>query len=390
MPAPSSRRRGRMALLLAGLAALTSAVMLAPILTYSHWLARLALRETSLAVTVVAGIALSLTIGAGGHRAARMARALAAPSALAGLLPFLGPLVLFREAGAGFSLREYVTWGRPRPAIHVERDVVLDPGSPQLTADVYHAAGHGPRPLVVAAHGGSWRRGDKGQGPELLLELAAGGYTVVDVRYSLAPTYRFPRAVADVKCVLGRARERAGALNVDPTRAALLGRSAGGQVALVAAYSAGDPRIPPACAVADSSVQGVVSLYAPTDLVYGHRNPMRPDVVGGTEALEWYLGGPPEAQAEAYRLGSPQSWADRLLPPTLLIHGSGDRIVRLEHARRLAAELTRRGRPIRLLAVPLAEHGFDVRPGGVGEQLARHAILGFLGQMPSQPAASGP
>jgi dipeptidyl aminopeptidase/acylaminoacyl peptidase len=53
-------------------------------------------------------------------------------------------------------------------------------------------------------------------------------------------------------------------------------------------------------------------------------------------------------------------------------------MVRAEHSRRLARALEAEGRPVQLLLIPLEEHGFDLRSGGVGEQLARATILEFL------------
>lgn len=371
--------------MLAVLPALSALFILAPTVTRSHWILRLLLRETSLATSVAAVLAFALARGwigrppPAGDRLARIARALAAAAALVGLLPFLAPMPqFFKGEGAGFSLFEYVAWGARAPAVRIDRNVVLDPSLPQLAVDVYRALGAGPHPFVVAVHGGSWRSGDKGQGGHVSRLLAAGGYTVVDVRYRLAPAHPFPQGIGDVKCLLGRLREKASLHGVDPSRGALLGRSAGGQIALVAAFSAGDPRIPPSCPVEDAPVQGVISLYGPIDLVYGHEHPMRPDIVRGTESLEAYLGGPPSRRPEAYRLGSPLAWLDGLLPRTLLIHGGSDQIVGLQHSRWLESALRARGHRVRLLAVPFGEHGFDIRPGGVGEQLARRAILEFL------------
>jgi acetyl esterase/lipase len=232
---------------------------------------------------------------------------------------------------------------------------------------------------VVAAHGGSWRGGEKGQGAHVSRALAAAGYTVFDVDYGLAPEHPFPEAVADLKCLLGRLRSRAAELDIDPARAALLGRSAGGQIALVAAYSTGDARIPPSCATEEAPVQGVIALYAPADLVYGYANPMRPDVIQGNQSLQIYLGGPPDRRREAYRLASPRNWVDgRALPATLLLHGASDPIVECLHSVLLAAELQAAGQRVRQVCVPFGEHGFDMRPGSVGEQLARRAILEFL------------
>jgi dipeptidyl aminopeptidase/acylaminoacyl peptidase len=81
---------------------------------------------------------------------------------------------------------------------------------------------------------------------------------------------------------------------------------------------------------------------------------------------------------EAYRLGSPVAWVDRPLPRTLLVHGTGDRLVSVENARRLVRALRDAGRPVEVLEIPLADHGFDHHAGGVADQLAQHAILRFL------------
>jgi acetyl esterase/lipase len=369
--------RSATAFALAFVSACAAAVMFVPVLTRSHWLARLFLREHSLAVALIGAAAWLLARGRPGGVSC-LARRMAVPSILAGLLPFLAPLPLFVRDGVPFSMSQYALDGLLTPAVRIEPDVALDPAWPHLTADLYHADGPGPHPFMVMAHGGSWRGGDKGEAPHFARRLAAAGFTVVDMRYRLAPAHPFPAAVADVKCLLGRLRERAAELRLDPLRAALFGRSAGGQVALVAAYSAGDPRIPPSCPVRDEGVRAVMALYSPVDLVYGYEHPMRPDVVHGNQALFVYLGGSPASAPETYRLASPLGWLDRPVPPTLLLHGEGDRIVGRMHSERLRDALAARGRAVELITVPFAEHGFEVRAGGVGEQLARHTIVRFL------------
>lgn len=369
--------RSRAALALAVLAAAGALVIVAPSLHRLLWIARLALRETSLILLPISVASLLAARGRRG-RTARFSRILSGFAAVVALAVFVAPLTALRRRSE-FSPMDYLRAGSATPRVRVETDVILDRDKPQLTADVFHAPGPPPHPFVVLVHGGSWRRGDKGELPHFSRRLAAGGYTVVDVRYALAPADPFPRGIADVKCLLGRVREGAAALGIDPARAALFGRSAGGQVALVAAYSAGDPRIPPSCAVADEPVRAVVALYAPSDLVWGHDNPMVPDVIRGTESIELYLGGAPAETPEAYRLSTPMSWVGRALPPTLLIHGGGDQLVSPVHSRRLAAALAAAGRDVTFIEVPTGEHGMEARPGGVGEQVSRHAVLDFLG-----------
>lgn len=364
------------AVILAALAALFAVLTCAPILTRWMWVARLFLRETSLLTTVIAVLAFALA--SGDDLTGRLVRVVAVPAAIIGLLPFAAQWIALERLGLPFSFREYVL-GPRLPAVDVEPDVVLDPRSPALRADVYRGQGPGPRPFVVVVHGGSWSGGGKGQGAHISRALAAAGYTVFDVEYGLAPEHPFPEGIADVKCALGRIRARAPELGVDPARGILLGRSAGGQIALVAAYSAGDPRIRPSCDTIDAPVVAAVALYAPADLIYGYANPMRPDVLQGNRALEGYLGGPPLIRRQAYRLANPRSWvAEKALPPTLLLHGASDPMVECLHSVLLASELRAAGQRVRQTCVPFGEHGFDMRPGSVGEQLARGAILEFL------------
>ena len=328
-------------------------------------------------------LALLLTTGLSTPGAA-IARLIAVPALVVGLIPALVVAALYREHGAPFSMRAYLPGPRTEPPSR--RDVILDPARPDLAVDIDLPPGAGPHPFVVVVHGGAWRSGDKGEVRHVSRALAGAGHVVVDVRYRLAPANRFPASVADVKCLLGRLRERAAEFAIDPRRGALLGRSAGGEVALVAAYSAGDPRLPPACAVDDAPVSAVVSIYGPTDLAWGYANPVRPDVVQGPHVLELYLGGPPSAVPEAYRLASPIAWVDRPLPPTLLVHGTGDRLVSVENARRLARALRDAGRPVEVLEIPLADHGFDAHAGGLADQLAQEVIRRFLARAAAAPA----
>ena len=337
--------------------------MYLPPVAWPVWLVHYVALEVSLLATATGLAAVALS----DHPTVRVVGAI---SALGGLLPGLAAIPVFVREGQRFSPLAWVTGGTTAPA-PVEQDVELAPG---LVADVYRPTGSGPSPFVMVVHGGSWRAGDKGEAPTVSRALAAAGYVVFDVRYRLAPDAPFPAAIADVRCALGGVATRAAEWRVDPTRGALLGRSAGAQIALVAAYS--DARLTPDCGA--PPLRAVVSLYGPTDMVWDHANPFVPDVVDGTAALEVYLGGPPSAVPDAYRLATPTTWLDHPVPPTLLIHGTAERCVRPENAERLRAALTGAGQSVRVLTIPFADHGFDLRPGGFGEQLSRGAILRFL------------
>lgn len=286
-------------------------------------------------------------------------------------------------AGAGSPMSVERLFTRlPSPSGPRTNDVVFrSVGGATLRLDRYDGAGSGPHPALVVVHGGSWRNGDKGEGstdPTVTNRIfAALGITVYDIEYRLVPDAIFPGQLDDVLCALGHVRAHAAEDGVDPERVAILGRSAGAQLALVAAYRAGRDPLPEGCAP-PATVRGVISLYGPTDLARGYRVPAEPDLIGGSAAIAEYLGGTPDAMPAAYALATPQHSLDQPVPPTLLIHGGADQIVKPFHSESLAAALSQRGDAVALIELPWAGHGFDAVSWGIGGQIALYAMQRFL------------
>ncbi len=67
-------------------------------------------------------------------------------------------------------------------------------------------------------------------------------------------------------------------------------------------------------------------------------------------------------------------------PPTLLIHGGQDQLVRNENMTRLAEKLKEAGVPHKTVFIAYAQHGFDYNFNGFGSQISQAAILDFLGE----------
>ena len=361
--------------------ALTGAVlMLAPTLTRGQWVARLALSEVSPLVGLLALLGLAALPPPDRRKPLVLWPAVMA--ALISALPFAFTLPAFAVRGRVFSPLEFLTWGGARPAVVRASDLLLEPSRPDLLLDLYRGVGDGLRPLILLVHGGSFSGGDKGEnrvGSEI---FASAGFSVADVRYRLAPGASFPAAVQDVKCLLGRLRERAREFAIDTEKVVYLGRSAGASIAIVAAYSAGDSRLPPACGVEDRKVSGMVSLYGPLDLEWGWRQRPFPDPLTGYAVLERYVGGTPQTNSRGYQMASATFWAGPASPRTLLIHGARDSLVSPYHITLLKEAFARNhGEPPQVLIVPFADHGFDYHPGGLAEQLARAEILEFLGSV---------
>jgi acetyl esterase/lipase len=237
-----------------------------------------------------------------------------------------------------------------------------------LSLDLYTPrTAKGPAPGVIVIHGGGWRNGDSGELPGLNVYLAARGYLVASINYRLSPRARFPAAREDVKAAVAYLKDHAAELGLDPERLVLLGRSAGGQLALLVAYTIDDP-----------SIRGVVALYAPADLGYSYAHPANRWVIDSRGLLEGYIGGPPDRFPAAYNTASPIRFVRPNSPPTLLIHGGRDELVSFEQSKRLEAELAESGASHLLLSLPWATHGCDVHFNGPCGQITTYAIERFL------------
>jgi len=236
-----------------------------------------------------------------------------------------------------------------------------------LTLDFYPSKTSGRRPCIIVIHGGSWSSGDSRQLPELNQRLTEDGYAVAAINYRLAPRYQFPRQTEDVCSALLYLKQHANELSIDTTSFVLLGRSAGAQIALLAAYTMSDP-----------AIKGVIDFYGPADMVWGYSRPANPLVMDSRKVMADYLGGSYEAVPQQYLSSSPIEFVNSHSVPTLLIHGQQDPLVAYEHSVRLDKKLTDSGVRHFLLTLPWATHGFDFILNGSGGQLSTWCIQRFL------------
>jgi acetyl esterase/lipase len=244
---------------------------------------------------------------------------------------------------------------------------VAAPGGTALTVDVYRPRRKGPFPTVVQIYGGRWQHGEPGEFANFASWLATRGYVVFSIDYRHAPQAQWPAQSEDVRTELAWIRDHAAQYDADPTRVAIIGRSAGAHLALLAAYTPGP--LP---------IRGVVSYYGPTDLVDSYMNPPRPDPLDIRDIEEKFIGGTPQALPDRYRDASPISYATQPLPPTLLVYGGRDHIVEPRNGARLRERLTSHGTTAIFLEIPWAEHAFDEVFNGLSSQLALYHTERFL------------
>jgi len=204
-------------------------------------------------------------------------------------------------------------------------------GNQALLLDANVPDGAGPFPVVIAIHGGGWSHGDKtgtGDFAPALQALTANHFTWFSIDYRLAPTNRWPDCFDDVQTAIRWVKAHAAEYKGNPNRIALLGYSAGGHLACLAATLAGP----------DTRIQAVVGLAPPTDLVADaeHRGG-----VGKWSSMRNLLGrdSMDDETLKLLRQMSPTAHVKPGLPPFLLMQGDSDKTIMPLFTRNFAAEL---------------------------------------------------
>lgn len=236
-----------------------------------------------------------------------------------------------------------------------------------LSLEFYAAGKKGKRPCILVIHGGSWAGGDNKQLPELNGELATAGYHVASINYRLAPRHHYPAPLEDVQKAIQFLQQKASDFSLDGNRFVLLGRSAGGQIALSSAYTLHEP-----------AIRAVIDFYGPTDMVWGYENPTSPLVLDSRKIMEDYLGGTLDAVRDQYIHSSATETVTTKTPPTLMIYAENDPLVSPRHGTRLHHKLKAQNIPHYELYLPWATHGFDYTLNGPGGQISTWMVKAFL------------
>jgi acetyl esterase len=121
--------------------------------------------------------------------------------------------------------------------------VVVDVDADGVPCRLYAKTFGGP--VLVYAHGGGWCYGSIETVDRFCRRVAdRSGCAVLSVGYRLAPEHVFPAALDDVETVLRYLRKEGSGLGVDPSRLAIGGDSAGGQIATVVSRRQRDAATP--------------------------------------------------------------------------------------------------------------------------------------------------
>ncbi len=260
----------------------------------------------------------------------------------------------------------------------------------QLPLDIYQStvrSGSGLAPVLIYVHGGGWGSQTLKQRQADYRWLAERGYLVISIEYPLSSETRHTWNVAEPQlgCALAWVGANAARYGGDVSRLALWGESAGGNLVLNLAYLAQQGTLKPSCPGTVPNIAAALALYPVIDPALLFENPDPLLGIFGRMMGSNYTGGSPAQFSERYAAIASSTHINAKAPPTLLIIPEDDHLVDPQAAYAFEAKAREAGVKTRLIKVPYAEHSFDLRSGGIGNQLVRQAMLQFLAQNGVKP-----
>ena len=176
-------------------------------------------------------------------------------------------------------------------------------------------------PVIIFIHGGGWHKGDKKDYLVYCLSFAERGYVTASLSYRFSQEAIFPAALEDIICGIRWIKLHGIEYGIDSSKVALVGGSAGGHLAMMAAYSADESFFGSGCddGGVSTDVQAIVNLYGPTDLTT--------DFAINQEVTPQFLGETFGENPDIYLNASPIKYISPDDPPTLTFHGTIDKTV---------------------------------------------------------------
>ena len=183
-----------------------------------------------------------------------------------------------------------------------------------------------PRTAILIIHGGGWRTGNRMQHYPLAQRLAALGYVCFTPEYRLSTEALYPAAVFDLKAAIRWIHANAKEYNVDTSRIAALGFSAGGELAAFLGATNGNKKFEGNECLLDQS--GNIDAIVDMDgiLAFIHPESGEGDDSRSKSAATNWFGYSKTENSELWKEGSPLTYVGSTTPPTLFINSSVDRM----------------------------------------------------------------
>jgi acetyl esterase/lipase len=203
--------------------------------------------------------------------------------------------------------------------------------------------------VLIAIHGGAWESGDKTEFSDYIdtFKNRLTDYAIFNInsRLSVNGTNVFPTQENDVKAAFDYILNNSGGYNISH-KIVLLGVSAGGHLALLQGYKYDSPVKP----------EAIVSFFGPTDIADMYYHPA--SVVVASPVLAAIVGTTPVQDSLLYANSSPINFVTHSSPPTILLQGGLDPLVRPQQAITLQTKLQASGVINQYVFYPNEGHGW--------------------------------
>lgn len=267
------------------------------------------------------------------------------------------------------------------PGIRSQSAVSYDPADADAWMDIHRPSSRDGTalPVIVWIHGGGYVAGSRNDVANYARLLAADGYAVVAVDYSLAPEHRYPLPVHQINRALAFLSAHADRLQLDMSRVVIAGDSAGAQLAAQLALIVTSHEYAKTMAITPAidaqQLRGVLLFCGPLD---GRSMAVSPSWFAHTVMWSYYGSAAPSPAHDTFSI-VPRITRD--FPPAFITVGNGDPLAPQSLA--LADALRREGVTVDTLFFPAThqpalghEYQFDLTLPESREALARtHAFL---------------
>lgn len=189
----------------------------------------------------------------------------------------------------------------------------------ELQADIYYPRKKTSRkrPAVLLIHGGGWISGSKENQRIMAQHLAKNGYVAMTAAYTLSDLAPYPASVLDLKAAVRWLKEHSEEYGIDPDKIAVLGASAGAQLATLIGVTPDSPVFREGTPETSDEVQAIVNIDGIVSFIH-------PDAEESEIAGKW-LGGLQHENPENWKEASPLEYVDENTPPIIFINSSQPR-----------------------------------------------------------------
>jgi acetyl esterase/lipase len=205
-----------------------------------------------------------------------------------------------------------------------------------LLGDLWLPKGRGPFPIVLTVHGGGWNGRDKADMNRICKRLTESGIAAFNINYRLAPHYLYPSPIEDFKDAVFFLKKNELSLNLDLTKMASWGYSAGAQIAALGSLEL-NRRF---------NFKSIINGAGPMDLTMDPENKFAVGFLGNSYVNDPIL----------FKTASPLNYIDADSPPMFIYHSTNDQVVSFKHSLAIAEKYNQNNVEIKIHKVPVLGH----------------------------------